>query len=452
ATPVTTLDRLRTRVAAVMGYPADGIDPATPLTDLGLDSLMAARIGAAVLDEFGAKVDLKVLLRQGTLADVAAALEQTEPGTAAPSEAATDRVLPRDAAERLVAHAWQHVAGGPPPGAEDDLRLDDHPPALRRRLAAELTERAGLPVTPDDLIDDQHTRPVTPAAPVTVAAIAARLRPALEAADAEPVRTLRGGGTRPPLFLAHPAGGSSSVYRPLISRIGDDRPCYGLERLPDLRDVPERAAAYADLIRTTHPEGPWVVGGWSYGGLLAQETARLLSEHGTVEALILIDSVLPLPAEDFTPADGSTSPLHRFAAFAEYVERAYGSPLTLPYAELDALSDDEQVELVMKTLEQAVDLPAPILEHQRTSYLDLRSGERHTPRPYPGRTLLYRATEPAPHTVQDPRYERTDAALGWDAYCQDLTVHDLPAHHLALLDPPAVDVLAAHLARDLDGA
>ncbi|WP_420000179.1 beta-ketoacyl synthase N-terminal-like domain-containing protein [Streptomyces boninensis] len=468
-TPVTTLDRLRTRVAAVMGYQADSIDPATPLTDLGLDSLMAARIGAAVLDEFGAKVDPKVLLRQGTLADVAAVLADPDgdaaeagaagaarPAAAKDTDAANGpaqpagtpppaRVLPRDAAERLVAHAWHHVAGGEAPGAEEDLRLAEHPPALLRRFAAELSERAGLPVTSDDLTPDSPTPPE----PITIAAIAARLRPALEAADAEPIRQLRAGGTRPPLFLAHPAGGSSSVYRPLVARIGADRPCYGLERLPDLRDVPERAAAYADLIRTTHPEGPWVIGGWSYGGLLAQETARTLSEHGTVAALVLIDSVLPLPAEDFTPADG---PMHRFAAFADYVERAYGSPLTLPYAELAALSDDEQVELVMKTLEQAVDLPGPILEHQRTSYLDLRSGERHSPRPYDGRTLLYRATEVAPHTVQDPRYERTDAALGWDAYCRDLTVHDLPTHHLALLDPPAVDVLAAHLARDLDGS
>jgi polyketide synthase 13 len=90
-----------------------------------------------------------------------------------------------------------------------------------------------------------------------------------------------------------------------------------------------------------------------------------------------------------------------------------------------------------------------VLEHQRTSYLDLRSGERHRPGPYAGRTLLYRASEPAPHTVRDPRYERADATLGWDAHCTHLTVTPVPGHHLSLLDPPAVDTLARLLTRDL---
>lgn len=127
----------------------------------------------------------------------------------------------------------------------------------------------------------------------------------------------------------------------------------------------------------------------------------------------------------------------------------YGVELELPYVELGAMDDTAQVDLVLALLEKAVDLPPAVLAHQRSSYLDLRSAERHSPGPYPGRTLLYRATRPAPHTVRDARYERTDATLGWDAHCPDLTVTDLPAHHLALLDPPAVDTLAADLARAL---
>ncbi|MGH6656230.1 MAG: hypothetical protein ACRDVE_13620, partial [Actinocrinis sp.] len=62
---------------------------------------------------------------------------------------------------------------------------------------------------------------------------------------------------------------------------------------------------------------------------------------------------------------------------------------------------------------------------------------------------LYRATEPAPHTVRDRRYERGDRALGWDGPCPDLTVRDVPGHHLSVLDPPAVDVLASLLTADL---
>ncbi|MFF3290651.1 beta-ketoacyl synthase N-terminal-like domain-containing protein [Streptomyces sp. NPDC003023] len=259
-----------------------------------------------------------------------------------------------------------------------------------------------------------------------------------------------GAGNGAPLFLAHAAGGSADVYGPLAQRLAASRPVLGFDRLPDTDEVASRAAEFAARIREVRPDGPWLLGGWSYGGLLAQEAARLLSAHGTVAALVLLDSVLPLAA----PA--GTTPLEearrRFTGFASFVERTYGKPLSLPYEELAGLDDAGQVTLVLKVLEHAVELPAAVLEHQRTSYLDLRSGERHTPGAHSGRTLLYRAAESAPHTVRDTRYERTDEALGWDAYCSDLTVSPLPGHHLSLLDPPVVDTLVELLERDLPHA
>ncbi|MGY0020375.1 alpha/beta fold hydrolase [Streptomyces sp. YJ-C3] len=262
------------------------------------------------------------------------------------------------------------------------------------------------------------------------------------------LRSFPGDGPRTPLFLAHAAGGSSDVYGRLAVHLDGDRPVFGFDRVERPADVPGRAAEFAHRIRRLRPDGPWVVGGWSYGGLVAQEAARLLAPHGEVAALVLIDSVLPLPAP---PADSPAAEARRrFADFAEYIRTTYGAELPLPYAELGGLDDGAQVDLVLKLLEQAVDLPAAVLAHQRTSYLDLRSGERHTPRRYDGRTLLYRATQPAPHTVRDLRYERTDAALGWDAHCTDLTVTPLPGHHLALLDPPVVGALADDLTRAVD--
>ncbi|MEU3464243.1 beta-ketoacyl synthase N-terminal-like domain-containing protein [Streptomyces sp. NPDC006733] len=435
AGPRTVLDRLREHVAQVMGYAPEHIDPATPLTELGLDSLMATRILAAVARDFGTVVEPRLLLRGGTVAALAAWLEA--PDEAGPPFAdGPTGVLPRDAAERLVAGAWQHVAGGPPPGAEDDLGLRELPERQLDLLAREVSERAGWQVPAAELL----------AGPATVAGIAGLLRPRLEAPVSGPLRVLREGGGRPPLFLIHPAGGSTAVYRALVRRLGDDQPCYGLERLPGPDAVPERAAAYARLVREVRPRGPWLLGGWSYGGVVAQETARLLAADGSVPALVLIDSVLPLPVPELPPIEEAR---RRFADFAAYVERTYGSPLPLPYDELAALDDAGQIELVVKALEQAADLPAAVLEHQRTSYLDLRSGERHTPLPYAGRTLLYRATRSAPHTVQDARYTRTDEALGWDGSCADLSVTPVEGDHLSLLDPPAVDDLAALLTRDL---
>ncbi|MEV6752535.1 beta-ketoacyl synthase N-terminal-like domain-containing protein [Streptomyces sp. NPDC051214] len=350
------LDRLRGCVADVMGYTPDRIDADTPLTDLGLDSLSAARIRTAVEREFGVELEPGVLLRQATLRGVAELLPENR--------------------------------------GIGEVRAEPRP---RRREG--------------------------------------------------PLRVLADTGPGTPLFLAHAAGGTSEVYARLAERLADSRPVYGFDRLTTPEDVEPRAAEFAERIRAVCPNGPWLFGGWSYGGLLAQEAARLLAPHGTVPALVLLDSVLPLPVPPgLTPLEEAH---RRYADFAAYIERTYRAPLPLPYEELARRDDAEQIALVMKLLEQAVDLPQGVLDHQRTSALDLRSGERHRPGPYAGRTLLYRATEPAPHTVRDVRYERDDESLGWDVHCADLTVTPLPGHHLALLDPPVVDTLAEFLTRDL---
>lgn len=443
--PATAVERLRTGVADVLGYAPEQLSPTTVLTDLGLDSLMAARIRAFVQREFGTSVPPAVLLRDGTLQGVARWLEGAET-TAREEEAEAaagptpERVLPRDAAERAVASAWRALHGGPEPGADERLvPADAEPdPELARRLAAAVAERTGTAPDPTELLSQ----------PATVERIAERLRPRLEADAARPLRQLTEGSGGPPVFWAHPAGGDTAVYLPLSRRLrGTGRPCYGLERLPEETGVGERARAYARLVHEHQPRGPLILGGWSYGGMLAQEAARLLTEQGRqVPALILIDTVLPLPAPPVSPLKEAE---RRFAAFAEYVEHTYGAPLPLDYEALSLLDDAGQIDLVVKALEQAVDPPGAVLEHQRTSYLDLRSGERHTPRPYPGNTLLLRATEAAPHSVRDARYERGgpgDEALGWDAWCSELTVVPVAGHHLSLLDPPAVDLLSGHIA------
>ncbi|WP_405770441.1 acyltransferase domain-containing protein [Streptomyces sp. NBC_00080] len=313
--------------------------------------------------------------------------------------------------------------------------------AVRVRSALEREFRVDLPLR--DLLGA-----------ATVDEVADRVRQALPAPEAAgdetespaPLRPLRTAGSRPPLFLFHAAGGRADVYRALAERLGDDRPVHGLERLEDARTVPEKARRYAEAITAAHPDGPLLLGGWSFGGFLAQEAARQLTAAGrAVPLVVLIDSVRPLLRPDRTQADRLRA---HFTGFARHVADTYGVSLRLPYDELAAMDDDrERIDLVLRTLRGAVEVPAAALEHQRASYLDLRVGEAHRPGRHDGRVVLYRATEPAPHTVRDPAYERDDETLGWDEVCPRLTVVPVPGHHLSLLDPPHVDEIAAHLGR-----
>ncbi|MEU6083853.1 SDR family NAD(P)-dependent oxidoreductase [Streptomyces sp. NPDC047108] len=448
--------RLAQRTAMVMGYTDQQVDTTVPLTGLGLDSLMAVRIRNAVKQDFGTVLPETLLLRGGTLDDVAGALLTALDLRAGPAPAAEGRtaarpalprgVLPRDAAERLVAGVWAQLAGGAPDGVHQELPGLSDDAALAATLAEGI--RARLDATDAAPTAEQIRQ--TP----TVAALADLIRPSLEGGtDGTPLRVLRDPGAatdRPPLFVFHPAGGPTSVYRPLTELLPPGLPVYGLDRVDAMATVEEKAEYYVGLIRGVQPQGPYRLLGWSFGGCLAYEAALRLRDRGEhVGYTGLIDTILPAALPGPEPEDIL---LERFARFAEYVETAYGRPLRLPYEEMARMDEQDQIQTLMRQVADAgLDMSPGVMEHQRTSYVDARIGERYQPRPYPGPVVLYRAQEAQVLTTAiDPRYLRDDRDLGWAPLCPGLEVVPVPGDHLSLIDPPHVEVIAQHLEASLD--
>ncbi|MDI1476289.1 non-ribosomal peptide synthetase/type I polyketide synthase [Polyangium sp. y55x31] len=107
---------------------------------------------------------------------------------------------------------------------------------------------------------------------------------------------LRSTGAKRPIFFVHPIGGGALCYAPLAAAMASDRPFYGLQS-PMLEDqgaragsVEDMAVTYVDAIQRVQPRGPYLLGGWSFGGLVAAEMARVLRSRGeTVAQLVLID-------------------------------------------------------------------------------------------------------------------------------------------------------------------
>ncbi len=231
-----------------------------------------------------------------------------------------------------------------------------------------------------------------------MAAVADLVRPVLEGkADDSPLRVLRDPGPRAdrtPLFVFHPAGGSTSVYQPLTDLLPPGQPVFGFDRVEALMTVEDKVEHYLSLMRRAQAEGPYHLLGWSFGGCLAYQTAIRLRERGEhVGYLGLIDTILPAAL----PGPSSDEILmERFARFAEYIETAYGHPLRLPYEEMAAMVEADQIETLMRHVAEAgLDMSPGVLEHQRTSYVDARIGERYRPRPCRERVVLYRAGQDA---------------------------------------------------------
>ncbi|MEV7548545.1 SDR family NAD(P)-dependent oxidoreductase [Amycolatopsis sp. NPDC089917] len=430
-------DYLAGLVAGMLGLAADGIDRHTPLTRLGLDSLTALRAKGVVERDFGLPLPIPLLLRGASLAELADHLaDQAGFGETGSRKPVPDIVVgPRDPAERWVARQWQAELGGAEPGVHDDFFAAGGDADAADRLRAVFARELG-PV-PERLF-------ATP----TIAAMADLLRDRIEGRGGCPIRPLREGGTDP-LFLFHPAGGPTSVYDGLVRLLPENRAVYGLERIDEEDTVEGKAECYLELIREIQPQGPYRLGGWSFGGCLAYETARRLTAAGErVDLVVMIDSILPLPAPGI-PAHEIL--LDRFARFAEHVEETYGVPLEIPREDLVRLDDDAQIRLVIGELAARVPgMGQGVLRHQYESYVDARVAERYAPEPYAGPVLLLRAQEPHPLTTTlDPRYLRTDDSLGWDAYCADLEIVRVPGDHLSMIDPPHVEVVAGAVAARL---
>ncbi|MGW2308122.1 SDR family NAD(P)-dependent oxidoreductase [Actinomadura luteofluorescens] len=448
--------QVRHRIAAVLGFDPQRLDPAVPLTDLGLDSLVAVRIKSGVEHDLGLTVPASVLL-QGASVNVFEEWAAGElglagapaPASAAVSNAESGYVMPRDAAERLAVRIFEDVLGLDRVGVTADFFADlggqDH---HADQVVAIVARELGGEVTRGELFE-------TP----TAQNVAEYLRAADEEAARQIVRPLKGragssprddrpAGDRRPIFIAHPAGGTTACYRQLVDLLGDDQPVYGLERFEDAPPVEERAARYVRELLEAQPEGAFRLGGWSFGGVLAYETARQLKAAGReVEFVALFDAGLPLAVDD-----ESDTLARRFSAFADYINETYGLEVALTYEELSGLDEESQFALVMERAAPLVDhIPPAALTHQLTSHQDTRSLEAYNPEPYDGHVILYYAPEETPWAVRDARYV-LDGTNGFGGLCADLEIVTIPgAHHLNLLDPPGVGLLAAHLEARLAG-
>jgi nonribosomal peptide synthetase DhbF len=113
------------------------------------------------------------------------------------------------------------------------------------------------------------------------------------------VLPLRKKGNLPPIFCIHPAGGLAWDYAKLLPYIPSGHPLYGLQARSYLEphDYPasleEMASDYFSLIREIQPVGPYLLVGYSFGGLVAFEMARQIESAGeTIALLAVLDSYL----------------------------------------------------------------------------------------------------------------------------------------------------------------
>lgn len=349
------------------------------------------------------------------------------------AEATGTDVAPRDAAERLTFATWAVVTGQSARGIFNPLPVLDDPTA--EKLAERLSERSKGEITFDDILDSE-----------TIEQLADVVRPFLESGDVTGlVRTLRArpeGSTAVPVFVFHPAGSSCVVYEPLLKRLPADTPMYGFERTEG--PIEDRARAYLPLLREIQGDGPYVLMGWSLGGVLSYAVATMLREEGAdVRYVGLIDTVMPYEPIPDTPEEIEL----RWKRYAQVGKKLYNVDYPLPYEKLAQADDDGQIKIIMDMVKMSsAKIPSGIIEHQRTSWLDNRAIQTARPQHYDGDVTLYMADKYHDDAIAlEPRLGKREPHGGWAPFAPNLDIVHIGGDHLAVIDEPYIRAIAADL-------
>jgi acyl transferase domain-containing protein/thioesterase domain-containing protein len=371
----------------------------------------------------------------------------------------TSYVAPRDEIERTLVGFWQELLGVEQVGVEDNffdlgghslvaVRLFakiktayrvDYPISILfeaptvERCAALIREAVGdAAVRSHDPLDSHRTRythlvPMHPASGQSVS-------------------------KKAPFFLVAGMFGNVLNLRHLAHLIGQERPLYGLQARGLYGDhTPHEtfeamAADYIAELRTIQPSGPYVLGGFSGGGITAYEMARQLHQEGEgIALLVLLDTPLPASAP-LTSRDRWMLHVDRFRRRGpmhvwDWMKERYAWETSETHRRADNGEEKRPFDFHSEAIEAA-------FRGALTRYTLVKM---------PFHVALFRPKLDE-HAVLGPgrviNRERRFVYFdnGWGPYVDTVEVYEMPGDHDSMVLEPNVRVLAARLRECIEKA
>ena len=352
-------------------------------------------------------------------------------------------VAPRNALEQKLANLWQQFMGIEQVGIHDDFFELGGDSLLAIQVIAKLRKTLEIELSPHSLLNSP-----------TIAALAKLLEETLPKQSDQPQEALSpllvdiqtGNRLKTPLFLMHPVGGHVYFYRNLANQMGTEQPIYGLqaqgmdEKTELLTQVEEMATLYIEALRVRQPQGPYFLGGSSFGGLLAFEMAQQLHALGQQIALL---AMIDTPVLDQMPVKLETD-----VEILAYMLNVGGN-VALPLDELQKLEPDEQLRYFLEEQrkienQMLFDLDIPQLRHFLKMFkVNNQAMWDYQPRVYPGKITFFSAQEKDPYNAKTP--ERA-----WQLLAGEIEVIDVPGNHITMNTTPHVQIIADRLKAALE--
>ena len=360
--------------------------------------------------------------------------------------ASKTNVPPRNPTEKELMAIFEKVLNTPVGSVEDNFfELGGHS-ILAVRLMASIERDLGVRLPLATLLKDP-----------TVEGIAMVLRDTSKISVQpgwSPLVSIQPHGTRPPLFLVHGAGGNVLLYRDLARRLDVEQPLFGFQSIgldgqtPPLATVEEMAQAYLPFLRRIQPSGPYYLGGYCMGGMVAYEMARHLVEEGEPVALLALLDSYNLSTIQAAGGKHGVHMLERFRFHLGNLARLGPREMVGYLKEKTRIARDGELSKILmavfgsgqKLETQSRSIPRGITVHAAND----RAATFFQPRAFGGRLTLFRPTV---------NYDLlSDLEMGWRGLPSDgIDVVELAVNPHGMLMEPFVKQLAVELQRRLSG-
>lgn len=262
-------------------------------------------------------------------------------------------------------------------------------------------------------------------------------------------------GTRPPIYLVHPADGNTLMYRHLAAYLGEDQPVYGIQSKgydgktefdPTFEHV---ARNYIKEIKAHQPSGPYILGGYCLGGTIALEMAQQLMRQGEeIGLLFMIENYNVKTIKWPMPLHLRT--INRILNIFNHISNllAHNNEAKFAFFKQKAMIEYSRLKTFLQVLfssllialgiENTLDFP-----HIRIDSAYEKAMARYTPNKFSGKIILFGAKKRL-LGLTDPKY-------GWSRIAEKgIQLYELPIRPRASLVEPYVRMLAAKLRVRLD--
>ncbi|MBP7949465.1 MAG: amino acid adenylation domain-containing protein [Verrucomicrobiales bacterium] len=267
-----------------------------------------------------------------------------------------------------------------------------------------------------------------------------------------PISCLQPGSGLPPLFLIHGGDGGANFYTVLLPGLGAARPVYIIEataltdeKVPqDLETIEETAATYVALLRTVQPQGPYLLGGYSYGGVVVYEMARQLQAAGEeLGPVVLFDTENPAVALRRYGLLERVAINWRSRSDAGVAGKLLQLGSRLGGGLRQRLRTESKTSAALRLLREGVWAKDENLRRIQVRERNVASLERYVPESLEAPVLLLRSDATGDKYEFPPDY-------GWGRLVNNLTIETVHGGHLQIFEEPAVADMAEKVHRFLE--